>query len=245
MEMNKLLLMESFNFVKDQGWIKSLRRGHTGIGYTFEQYCGVVENSLAFPDFYNIEIKTHRKYSNSMICLFSYDPKGNNSYEIKHIYDCYGYPSIKNQHKKVFYISLFCNQVKRICNGYTFSLEVDRLEKKLYLLVHDEYGRLVEKSSFWYFHTLEQKLYNKLEYLAFIVADRKFIDDWEYFKYESIEFYKLKGFDFFLDLLESGKILISFNVGPNKKLSHPWQVDNHGTSFCINAKDLVLLYETF
>ena len=244
MLMNKFLLEQEFESVRNMGWVKSLRNGTTGVGYTFEKLLGLQENSLAFPDFYNIEIKTHRKFSKSFICLFSCDPKGNNSYEIKHIYDNYGYFSNKDKNKKVLNTSLFCNRKKRV-GDYFFYLKIDRYVNKLCLHIYNKNGDLLEKSSFWSFNILQEKLYNKLEYLAYITAENKFVDGIEFFKYTHIYFYKLKSFNTFLDLLEQQKICISFKVGGNINLNFPWQIDNHGTSFSIRSNDLKLLYSSF
>jgi hypothetical protein len=56
-------------------WIKSLRRGPTGIGHTFEQVIGLGENNLATPDLVEVEIKTHRVNSTSIITLFTFNKK--------------------------------------------------------------------------------------------------------------------------------------------------------------------------
>ena len=244
MQMSKILLKNEFDYIKSMGWIKSLRKGSTGVGYTFEQLLDLQENSLSLPDFCNIEIKTHRSFSKSFICLFNYDPQGNDSYEIKHIYDNYAYPSLRNKGIRVLNTSLYCNQMKRVGNNF-FCLRIDKEEKKLYLFIFDNNGTLLEKNAFWDFHILEKKLYDKLEYLAYVTADSKFVEGSEFFRYNQIEFYKLRSFDAFLYLLEKQKIRISFKVGGNTNLDFPWQIDNHGTSFSIKSTNLKLLFFSF
>ena len=44
-------LLQKFEEIKEMGWIKSLRKGPTGIGYTFEKLIGKDEDSLCCPDF--------------------------------------------------------------------------------------------------------------------------------------------------------------------------------------------------
>ena len=227
------------------GWIKSLRSGPTGVGYTFETLLGLSENSIPFPDYFNIEIKTHRKSSNSLINLFNYNPIGDNSYQLKYIYEQYGYPSRKDTNKKVFNVSLYCNYRKFISNKFSLTLSICRDERKLFLEVYDSNGKLYEKNTFWDFATLEDKLYSKLSYLAYVTVSNKFINGQEFFRYDNIYFYKLRDFDTFLYLLNLGKICISFKVGGNVVESFPWQIDSHGTSFCIKCKDLQLLYSKF
>jgi len=48
--------------IKNRGFIPSLRRGSTGIGYTFETVFGIQENNIPIPDIGGrVEIKTIRR----------------------------------------------------------------------------------------------------------------------------------------------------------------------------------------
>ena len=55
-------LYSRFEDIKKMGWVKSLRKGDTGIGKTFEELLGKTEENFEFPDFEGIEIKTKRYY---------------------------------------------------------------------------------------------------------------------------------------------------------------------------------------
>lgn len=61
-----------FEEIKDQ-WFPSLRKGPTGIGYTFESLIGLEENNIALPDLGEVELKAHRVDSSSMITLFTFN----------------------------------------------------------------------------------------------------------------------------------------------------------------------------
>jgi hypothetical protein len=50
-------LLTRFDKISEMGWIKSLREGDTGIGYTFESLAGIQENNDRKADFRGIEIK--------------------------------------------------------------------------------------------------------------------------------------------------------------------------------------------
>jgi hypothetical protein len=65
--------VEAFERIKRTGWVKSKRRGATGIGYTLEELLGVPENNIALPDLGEIELKAHRINSTSMITLFTFN----------------------------------------------------------------------------------------------------------------------------------------------------------------------------
>ena len=189
--MNKL--KNKFETIKKLGWIKSIRKGSTGIGATFEKLLGVNENSFEIPDFDGIEIKTKRNYSNSFTSLFNYSPEGKYSYEIEKIKDKYGYPDKIIKKYKVLNKSFYCNTKIRV-NNYYFILKVNMESKKIILNIIDLYGKLVENNIYWDFDEIKEKLNRKLHFLAFVNASRKIVNNDEYFKYYKMDLYELKNF---------------------------------------------------
>lgn len=71
---NKGRIIEEFRKVKALGFVKSNRRNNTGVGKTFEDYIGVVENNLDAPDMLGYEIKSHREEATSYVTLFTKVP---------------------------------------------------------------------------------------------------------------------------------------------------------------------------
>lgn len=240
---NFCMLKNRFDRIKDMGWVKSLRKGPTGVGYTFESLIGKGEDACALPDFNGIEIKTHRRLSKSDICLFNYNPIGESSYELMRLYDNYGFRSVKNKSIKVLNTSVYCDWIRDVGINYKFCLKVDYKCEKIFLVVFDRIGNFVEKKSFWEFSVLREKLYNKMNYLAYIEAYSKFSGDVEYFRYNDLKFYKLKDFDTFIDLLSRGKIRVTFKVGVYTEGPRCGEINSHGTSFSIKSSDLSLLYD--
>lgn len=234
------ILRQKFEQIKKKGWIKSCRRGYTGIGYTFEKLIGKKEDALCSPDYNGIEIKTHRKNSNSYVTLFNYNPVGDCSYELRRLFNNYSYVHTKNKNIRALNAEIYCNYIKDVGINYKFSLEVADGEQKIYLLVFDRLGFLVEKKAYWTFETLKEKLYKKMKYLAYIEADSKYINGFEYFKYNNINFYVLKDFDTFIDLIKNAKIKVSFLV--SGLLGNDETINSHGTSFSIKKENLHLLF---
>ncbi|MBE7536478.1 MAG: hypothetical protein HS124_12210 [Anaerolineales bacterium] len=66
---------KAFNKLKSKNWVKSKRKGATGIGHTLEKLIGLPENNIASPDLGEIELKAHRINSSSMITLFTFNRK--------------------------------------------------------------------------------------------------------------------------------------------------------------------------
>lgn len=238
---NISLLKQRFEEIKKMGWVKSFRKGNTGIGYTFEKLLGKDEDALCLPDYNGIEIKTHRKNSKSYITLFNYNPIGESSYELKRLLKNYGYRHSRNKSIRLLNSDIYCDYIKDVGIDYKFSLRVDDIEQRIYLLVFDRLGFFVEKKAYWAFETIRDKLYSKLQYLAYIEADSKFINGIEYFRYNKIIFYKLKNFETFIDLFKSAKIKVSFLISGT--FDDVDNINSHGTSFSIRSKNLNLLFE--
>src|SRR3972149_7687577 len=78
MKKTKLTLDEferSFRAIKQRGFIRSERRGPTGIGHLLETLLGITEDNIALPDLHTAELKAHRINSTSMITLFTFNRK--------------------------------------------------------------------------------------------------------------------------------------------------------------------------
>lgn len=161
---------------------------------------------------------------------------------MKRIFEKYGFRSKSDKSKKVLYCSVYSNFIIDVGLHYKFSLRVDYIARRVYLLVFDRIGLFIEKESFWEFDVLREKLYNKMKVLAYIEAEKKYVNGYEYFRYDSISFFSLKGFDTFISLLDKGVIGVFFKVDgyidDNLDL-----ISSHGVSFCIKPKNLGLLYD--
>ena len=124
---------------------------------------------------------------------------------------------------------------------YIYRIKVDRTKQLIRLLISNYNTTYIDSSISWSFDYLRDKLYRKLKYLALVYAKSKFIDGEEYFLYNRIAFFKLRGFDSFLDLIENGKIHIQFNarsIYSNGK----HKIHDHGTAFKIHERDVQLLF---
>ena len=236
-------LKEQFIKIKKQGWIKSIRKKSTGVGTTLEYYLGITENKSEAPDFYGIEIKTKRNNSKAYTALFNCKPLGNKEFETERIRNTYGYVYRKAREYKVLNNSVFSTETTNIGVKYRFRLEVNREEKKIYLLVFDINMNLIDKTTYWEFETLKEKLYKKLKYLAFFDAKRIIRGNSEYFKYYKMSVYKLKSFNEFINLIEDGKIRITFKIGVFLSGNRKGETHDHGTSFDIEECNLLKLFD--
>lgn len=64
-----------FAKLRAQGFIRSERRGPTGIGHTLEHALGLKENNFPIPDLGEVELKAHRDRASSLITMFTFNRK--------------------------------------------------------------------------------------------------------------------------------------------------------------------------
>jgi len=201
-------LKKEFEKIKKKGYIKSSRKGPTGIGKTFEDLLEKEEDQNDTPDYCGIEIKTKLNYSPSFTKLFNATPLGKHEFEIKYLLQTYGYPHKLNKEWKVLQTSLYTKQLNNIGSKYYGILEINRLEKKIFLKIINNSLNCIEKNTYWTFDTLEKRLLKKLKYLAIVKANKRIINNEIYYHYYSLNIYTLKDFDTFLNLIEQQIIRI-------------------------------------
>ncbi len=236
-------LNKRFLNIKKQGWIKTLSNGTSGIGYTFESLIGKEKENFPIADYNGIEIKTSRRTSWGKIHLFHATPDGDYLFPIKDILNVLGYPDRDFPEYKVFNFNTNSKNYTYVGLYKKIKLYVDRKEEKIYLIAKNKNGENLNLQISWSFKMLKQRLDLKLKCLAIVKADTKKINCVEYFKYNEINFYKLKSFDVFIDLIESGAINITFMIGIYKSGKQFGQTHDRGTAFTINEKNIELLYD--
>lgn len=226
-------LRKKFNEIKKRGLIKPLRKGSTGVGYTFEKLLGKEEDSLSLPDYNGIELKTKLGYSKSAMTLFNCIPIKGNETAINYILDKYAW---KRQDIKYFSLTAYCNNSSKR-GSYFFKLNIDYLGKQIILQSYKD-NSFYENLCVWNFKDLETKLWKKLKYLALITAYPYRIKGVLYYKYLKMRTYKLKGFFEFLHLLSEDKIHIHFYL---KRLPNG-TIENHGIAFKIDNNYIPSLF---
>lgn len=235
-------LTEKFNNIKKMGYVQTTRKGSTGIGKTFEDLIGKQEDRSSTPDFQGIEIKTKLIYSVKNTTLFNLTPQGKEEFEIKRIVRMYGYPDITLKTHKVFNATIYGNCLTCIASKYLMGIKVEREKRKVILRIINMNMELVEDYVYWNFDDLENRLNQKLKYLAVINADKRYTHGKAYYYYKTLDFYKLKDFDIFLQLIELGIICVTFHIGVIKTGDHIGEIHDRGTAFQIKECNLTKLF---
>lgn len=235
-------LNKKFIKIKNKGYIKSVKKGYGGIGDTFEYYLGKEKSDFSIPDYKHFEVKAKRTYSKSSMSLFCAVPDGEELFEIERLRTTYGYPDRKIRTAKVLYAIIYGNKLSTCGAKYFFKLEVNKKDKRVYLCVYNRNLELLEKKVYWSFELLQERLYDKLEYLMLVNAWDKEINNETYYKYYKAEYYNLKDFDTFIDLIDKGYIGVTIRISVYRGEYRYGMPANHGISFGIKLEHLSKLY---
>ena len=235
-------LKKKFEIIKKMGWVESKRKGPTGIGYTFETLLGRNENNLPYYDFEDIEIKVHRRKSSSPIHLFNATPDGDELFPIKKIVNTIGYPDKINPKYKVFNVTITGKKYTNLGYYKKLKIKVNYFKRKVDLRVVNNINEKYNLSVSWSYNLLKDKIKYKIKKLAIINADVKKIDGKEFFKYNSIAFYQIKGFNHLIKLIDDGIVNVTFKIGVFRDGPRKGQIHDRGTDFSIKQENLEMLY---
>ncbi|MCB6974323.1 MULTISPECIES: MvaI/BcnI restriction endonuclease family protein [Butyricimonas] len=239
---NKEFIIEQFKKVKELGYVPSRRKNNTGIGKTFEDYIGVVENNIDEPDLAGYEIKSHREVSQSYVTLFTKSPtfpsKANG-----YLKDRYGTAYIEDPSLKRLHTSMFASNFNTYANAYSFRLLNNSVEKRITIGIFDINTKLLIDNSVGYtYEAIKRCLERKLKNLFYVTAETRNKDGVEEFYFNRADIYMNSSFERFLELLDTGKIMYDIRIGSYKSGSKKGKPHDHGSGFRILESNLKLLY---
>jgi hypothetical protein len=215
--------------IRDMGYVRSLRSGPTGIGYTFECLFGVKENNIPIPDVGGrVEIKTIRRDSQSLITLFTFN-KGVWRIKQSDLVHKYGYINATGRY--ALKNTLFYQKP----TGQGIAVNVDEMENAIYLVDVNTKEILAA----WDLYVIVGKFIAKLNRLLVVIADTRVENDQEYFHYNEAYLLTDPSTRKFLEAFKNSIIGIDIRM----HLKESGVVRNRGTAFRIKEKDLFNLYQ--
>ncbi len=231
-------LKEKLSEINRMGYVISLRKGNTGIGYTLETLLGVVENNLRSPDLgnielketlfgvaennlrysdlENIELKSRRIKSTSLLTMFTF----NDSIwkiEQENLIKQYGY--YKDGRWALY------TTAKNKPNNRGFYVKVEQDTVRLY---HIDGLCAIE----WQLDSLIEDLKKKLSNVLLVEAESRKSGANEEFWYK--EAYLLTGISVekFLEYIKNGPIVVDLRM----HIAQNGVVRNHGTAFRLHRR---------
>ena len=233
-------LKETLSDINQMGYVVSLRKGNTGIGYTLETLLGVAENNLRSPDLENIELretslgvaeenlrysdsgnielKSRRIKSTSLLTMFTFNDSIWKIEQAELIRE-YGY---YKDGRWALYTTAKSKPNKR---GFYVKVEQDHVR-----LYHIDGLCAIE----WQLDPLIDDLKNKFSNVLLVEAESRKVGENEEFWYK--EAYLLTGIivEKFLEYIKNGTIAIDLRMHINKNGA----VRNHGTGFRLHRRYL-------
>ena len=236
-------LNKQFERIRDIGWIKERIKGLGSCGYTFERLLEKEKDDFPVPDYHDIEIKVMNDNTKTNLHLFNLTPDGDYLFPIKRILDEIGCPEKEDNTKRKFYQTLNTIEYNKLIFGRKAKINVNYEEEKVELIVLNNKNEDINIGVSWSFDYLKERLELKLKYLAFVRVSSTIICGEGYYHYHKINFYKLRGFNTFIDLIDKGIIEITFKIGTHKTGNKIGKVYDHGTDFSIRVADIERLFE--
>ncbi len=215
--------------IAEKGFIKNLRKGDTGIGFTLETELGINENNfishdLTFKDDL-VELKAQRLHASSNITLITKSPYWN-PLSAKTIIEKYGYPDKRGRH-----VLKFTHKITEF-NSQLFKKE---LKDNHLNIIHKTDGILC----YFVLNELMEKVKTKLsKHLLFVIADTKKQHGVEYFHFNEATYLTDLSEDGFKKLLDEGMIVFEFRM----HLKESGGVRDHGSGFRLNKRHITKLY---
>ncbi len=222
--MNIGQLREKLSEIKHQGYVVSLRRGNTGIGYTLETLLGLEENNLKTPDFGTIEIKSQRKETTNRVTMFTFN-RGVWKTKQRDLIREYGYVDTNGRP------SLYCTVNSKPNNqGLYLKVEAGTIQ-----LCHVDKTLVAQ----WHGKSLIDTFTKKMPALVLVRADTRINSNQkEEFWFNEAYFLMNPHEDNFLELIRRDIVVVDVRM----HLRENDAVRNHGTGFRIDEKFLNLCF---
>ena len=222
--MNLKEVKKRLSEIKSIGYVRTLRKGPTGIGYTLEELLGIKENNISLPDLGEIELKAQRENHIGMLTLFTFNRKAWKMNPLEAI-RTYGSKD-KNGRLGLYYtMGIIPNSV-----GLFLSVE------EISIAVRSKDGVLVAE---WKLEDIEERVNKKIRNVLLVKAKVEERDGVEYFLFNRARLlYGGVSASILKNQFENGRLLLDLRLHDQGTRAR-----NHGTGFRLYEKDLESFYK--
>jgi hypothetical protein len=201
----------AFAELRTKGFIRTQRRGPTGVGHTLEAALNLNENNLALPDLGTVELKAHRDDSQSMITLFTFN---RNAWVMPPLDAVKQYGTLDENGRKGLYFTM-----GQTPNSAGLFLKV---EDEI-VSVQDTTGNIVVR---WKTEDLANQFAKKMPALVLVSAQTEWRGEHEYFRYYRARLLSGTSPLLIADQLRLGNMLVDLRLHDKGTSAR-----NHGTGF--------------
>ena len=216
--------IRAFSDLKSRGWVKSERRGPTGIGHTLEKQIGLPENNIASPDLGAIELKAHRINSSSMITLFTFNRK---VWKMNPLDAIRNFGTTDENGRLGLYFTM-----SRIPNSTGLFLHIDDET----ISVRHISGKVIAE---WHLQALTQRFTKKIPALILVSAFCEMRGNDEWFMFDRSQLLTGTSAEIIRNQILAGNILVDLRL--HDKIT---SARNHGTGFRVYEEKLPSLFQT-
>lgn len=213
---------QEFKLISKQGFIKSTRKGPTGVGHTLESLLNLTENNIYLSDLTEAELKAHRNISNSLITLFTFNRK---AWKMPPLEAVNKYGSLDaNGRKGLYYtMSLVPNSAGLFLNIEDTHISVQHIS-----------GEVVAE---WQLSDLAQRFQDKIPALVLVSAFVEERDSYEYFHYYRAQLMQTTSPELLANQFKAMHIVVDLRLHDNNTRAR-----NHGTGFRVFENKLPQLF---
>lgn len=217
-------IQKKLSIIKKKGYVKSLRNGPTGIGYTLETLLGINENNISLPDFGEIELKAQREKHTGMITLFTFN---NKVWKMPPLEAIRQYGSLDKNGRQGMYYTMSI-----LPNSAGLFLYVDDTS----ISIRHIGGNIIAT---WQLSEIEKKFEAKVKTVLLVKAQVEVRDGIEYFYFNRARLLSGGTSQSILkNQFENENLLIDLRLHDKRTKAR-----NHGTAFRVFENNLENLYE--
>jgi len=217
-------IIKRLNLIKKMGYIKTLRKGPTGIGYTLETLLKIDENNISSPDFGEIELKAQREKHTGMTTLFTFN---NKAWKMPPLEAIKKYGSLDKDGRQGMYYTMGMTP-----NSAGLFLYVDDIS----VSVRHISGSIV---AVWQLSEIEKRFEAKVKNVLLVKAKVEIRDGVEYFQFDRARLLSGGTSQSILkNQFENEYLLVDLRLHDKGTMAR-----NHGTGFRVFENNLENLYE--
>jgi hypothetical protein len=213
---------KKFKEIKELGFVPTLRKGPTGIGYTLETMLGIKENNDAQPDIEGAELKAHRTKENGLITLFTFNNKVRKMPPLDAVKK---YGSLDKDGRQGLYYTMSLKP-----NSAGLFLDVQKTE----ISVRHISGEIVAT---WQLSDLAERFVQKIPALLLVSAFTEERDGVEYFHFSRAQLMKGTSPELLANQFKEENILVDLRLHDKGASAR-----NHGTGFRTYEDKLPFLF---